>query len=106
MVTRENHLVTALVWLSFMYSELPREIAYSGNIILEIQRQKQNPCHLTPDTHAAHKLALHYQGQLYKSHMVKHQDVHCENYLRFEATCKQFTGEVQLGMQYLALTMD
>ena len=40
MVTPEKRIVTAPAWLSFMYSELQKEIEYIGNVILEIQRQE------------------------------------------------------------------
>ena len=106
MVTPEKRLVTAPAWLSFMYSELQREIEYLGNVIVEIQRQEQNPRHLAPDICAAYELALHYQRQLYESDSAKLRDAHREDYLRFEAASKQFAGEVQMGMQYLALTME
>ena len=71
MVTPEKRLVTAPAWLSFMYSELQKEIVYLGNVILQIQRQEQNPRHLTPDICATYELALHYQRQLYESDSVK-----------------------------------
>ena len=106
MVTPEERVVTALVWLSFMYSELQREIEYLRNVIVEIQRQEQNPRHLAPDICAAYELALHYQRQLYESHTAKLRDAHCEDYLRFEAASQQFAGDVQMWMQYLALTME
>ena len=35
-VTPEKHIVKALVWLSFMYSELQKEIKCLGNVILDI----------------------------------------------------------------------
>ena len=60
MVTPEERVVTALVWLSFMYSELQREIQYWGNVIIEIQRQEQNLRHLARDICAAYELGLHY----------------------------------------------
>ena len=98
MVTPEKRVVTAPAWLSFMYSELQREIKYLGNIIFEIQRQEQNPRHLAPDICAAYELALHYQRQLYESDSAKLRDAYCEDYLRFEAASKQFAGEVQMGI--------
>ena len=61
MVTPEKHIVTACAWLSFMYSELQKEIEYLGNVILEIQRQEQNPRHLAHNICASYELALHYQ---------------------------------------------
>ena len=102
MVTPEKRVVTAPAWLSFMYSELQREIEYLGNVIVEIQGQEQNPRHLAPDISAAYELALHYQRQLYESDLDKLLDAHREDYLRFESAGKQFAGEVQMGMQYLA----
>ena len=36
MVTPEKHIVTAPAWLSYMDSELQKEIEYMGNVILEI----------------------------------------------------------------------
>ena len=53
MVTPEKRIVTAPAWLSYMYSKLQREIEYMGNVILEIQRQEQNPRHIAPDICAA-----------------------------------------------------
>ena len=106
MVTPEKRVVTAPAWLSFMYSELQREIEYLGNVIVEIQRQEQNPRHLVPNICASYELALHYQRQLYESDSAKLRDAHCEDYLRFEAASKQFAGEVQMGIQYLALSME
>ena len=106
MVTPEKRIVTAPAWLSFMYSELQKEIEYLGNVILEIQRQEQNPRHLAPDICAAYELALHYQRQLYESDSVKLRNALREDYLRFEAASKQFAGEVQMGIQYLALSME
>ena len=94
MVTPEKRIVTAPAWLSFMYSELQKEIEYLGNVILEIQRQEQNPRHLAPDICAAYELALHYQRQLYESDSVKLRNAPSEDYLRFEAATKQFAGEV------------
>ena len=105
MVTPEWRVITVPAWLSFMYSELQTEFENLGNVIVEIQRQEQNPRYLGPDICAAYELALHYQRQLYKSDLAKLRDAHYEDYLRFEATSKQFTGEVQIGMQYLALTL-
>ena len=105
MVTPEKRIVKAPAWLSFMYSELQKEIEYMGNVILEIQSQEQNSCHIAPDICAAYKLALSYQGQVYESNSVKFCNAIHEDYLQFEAASKQFAGEVQLGMQYLALTM-
>ena len=102
MVTPEKRVVTAPAWLSFMYSKLQGEIEYLGNIIVEIQRQEQNPHYLAPDMCAAYELTLHYQRQLYESDSAKLQDAHRENYLLFEAASKQFAGEVQMEMQYLA----
>ena len=49
MVTPEKRIVTAPVWLSFMYFKLQKEIAYLSNIILKIQRQEQITCHLILD---------------------------------------------------------
>ena len=40
MVTPGKRIVTAPAWLSYMYSELQKEIEYMGNVILEIQRQE------------------------------------------------------------------
>ena len=106
MVTPEKRIVTAPVWLSYMYSELQKEIEHMGNIILEIQRQEQNPCHIAPDIWAAYELALSYQRQLYESDSVTLRNALREDYLRFDAASKQFAGEVQLGIQYLALSME
>ena len=49
MVTTEKRIVTAPAWLSYMYSERQKENEYMGNVILEIQRQEQNPRHIAPD---------------------------------------------------------
>ena len=106
MVTPGKRVVTATAWLSFMYSELHREIEYFGNVIVDIQRKAQNPRHLAPDICAANELALYYQRQLYESDLAKHRDAQREDYFRFEAARKQFAGKVQMGMQYLALTME
>ena len=106
MVTPEKRLVMAPAWLSFIYSELQREIEYLGNVIVEIQRQEPNTHHLTPDICAAYELALHYQGQLYESDSAKLRDTHREDYLQFVAASKQFAGKVQMGMQYLPLSME
>ena len=106
MVTPEKHVVTAPAWLSFLYSQLQREIEYLGNVIIEIQRQEQNPRHLAPNICAAYELALHYQRQLYERDLAKLRDAHREDYLRFKAASKEFAGEVQMGMHYLALTME
>ena len=106
MVIPEKRLVTAPAWLSFMYSELQREIEYLGNVIVKIQRQEQNPRHLAANICAAYEHALHYQRQLYESNSAVLRDAHREDYLRFEAASKQFSGEVQMGMQYLALSME
>ena len=59
MVTPEKHIITAPVWFSLIYSTLPKEIEYLGNVILEIQRQEQKPRHLAPDICAAYELTLH-----------------------------------------------
>ena len=64
-----------------MYSELQREIEYLGNVIVEIQRQEQNPRDLTPDICATYELALHYKQQLYESDSAKLRDAHHEDYL-------------------------
>ena len=66
MVTREKPIVKALTWLSYMYSELQREIEHLGNIILELQRQEQNPRHIAQNDCDAYELALQYQRQLYE----------------------------------------
>ena len=71
MVTPDKRIVTALAWLSFMYSELQKESEYLGNVILEIQRQKQNARHVARDICAAYELALYYQRLLYESDSVK-----------------------------------
>ena len=81
MVTPEKRIVTAPAWLSFMYSELQIVIMYMGNVILEIQRQEQNPRHIAPDICAVYELALSYQRQLYKSDSVKLRNALCEDYL-------------------------
>ena len=94
MVTPVKRIVTAPAWLSFMYAELQKEIEYMGYVILEIQRQEQNPRHIAPDICAAYELALSYKRQLYNSHSVKLRNARLEDYLRFEAACKQFAGEV------------
>ena len=60
MDTLEKRIVTAPAWLSYMYSELQKEIEYMGNVILEIQRQEQNPRHVAPDICAAYELAVSY----------------------------------------------
>ena len=106
MVTPEKRIVTAPAWLSYMYSELQKEIEYMGNVILEIQRQELNPRHIALDICAAYELALSYQRQLYESDSVKLHNALRENYLCFEAGSKQFAGKVQLGVQYLALTIE
>ena len=98
MVTPEKRIVTAPAWLSYMYSELQKEIEYMGNVILEIQRQEQNPRHIAPDNCTAYEPALSYQRQLYERDSVKLQNAIREDYLRFKAASKQFAGEVQLGM--------
>ena len=77
-----------------------------GNVILEIQRQEQNPHHMALEICAAYELALSYQRQLYESDSVKLRNALREDSLQFEAPSKQFAGEVQLGMHYLALTME
>ena len=94
MVTPEKRIATAPAWLSYMYSELQKEIEYMGNVILEIQRQEQNPCHIAPAICAAYELALSYQRQLCDSDTVKLRNALREDYLRFEAASKQFSGEV------------
>ena len=96
MVTPEKRIVTDPACLSFMYSELQKEIEYMGNVILEIQRQEQNPRHITPDICTAYELALSYKWQLYESDSVKLRNALREDYLRFKAASKQFAGEVQL----------
>ena len=106
MVTPEKRIVKAPAWLSYMYSELHREIEHLGNIILELQRQEQNPRHIAPNICDAYELALQFQRQLYECDSQKLRDTVREDYLRFEAASKQFAGEVQMGMQYLALTME
>ena len=106
MATPEKRIVTATAWLSYMYSELHKEIKYLGNVILEIQRQQHNPRHIAPDICAAYELALHYQRQLYESDAAKLRNALRDDYLRFEAASKQFAGEVQMGIQYLALRME
>ena len=58
MVTPEKRVVKAPAWLSCMYSELQREIEHLGNIILELQRQEQNPRHIAPNICDAYELAL------------------------------------------------
>ena len=63
MVTPEKRIVTAHAWLSFMYSELQKDIEYLGNVFLQIQREEQNPRHLAADICAAYEPALHYQRQ-------------------------------------------
>ena len=65
-----------------MYSELQKEIEHLGNVILEIQRQEQNPRHLAPDICAAYELALEYQRQLYESGSQKLRDAVREDYIR------------------------
>ena len=89
-----------------MYSKLQKEIEYLGNGILEIQREEHNPRHLAPEICAAYELALHYQRPLYESDSVKLRNALREDYLWFEAASKQFAGEVQMGIQYLALSME
>ena len=106
MVTPEMRIVTAPAWLSYMYSELQKEIEYMGNVLLEIQRQEQNPSHIAPDICATYELALSYQPRLYESDAVKLRNTLREDYLRFEAASNQFAVDVQLGIQYLALTME
>ena len=106
MVTPEKRIVTAPTCLSYMYSELHKEIEYLGNVILEIQRQEHNPLHIAPDICAAYELALHNQRQLYKRDSAKLRNALREDYLRFEAASKQFAGKVQMGIQYLALSME
>ena len=93
-------------WLSFMYSELQKAVEYLGYVILEIQRQEQNPPHLAPDIFAAYELALHYQRQLYESNSIKLRNVLREDYLWFETASKQFASKVQMAIQYLALSME
>ena len=44
-----------------MYSELQREIEHLGNIILELQREEQNPHHIAQNICDAYELALQYQ---------------------------------------------
>ena len=92
MVTPEKRIITASAWLSFMYAEVQKEIEYMGNVILEIQRQEQNPRYSAPDICAAYELALSYQRQLYESDSVKLRNALREDYLRFEAASKQFAG--------------
>ena len=106
MVTPEMRIVTAPAWLSFMYSELQKEIKYLGNVMLEIQRQEQNPRHLATDICTAYKLGLHYQRQLYESDSVKLRNMLYEDYLQFEAASKQFAGKVPMGIQYLASSIQ
>ena len=60
MVTPEKRKLTAPVWLSYMYSELQKEIEHMGNVIVEIQRHEQNPGHIAADICAAYELALSY----------------------------------------------
>ena len=105
-ITPEKRIFTASVWLSYMYSELQKEIEYMGSVILEIRRQEQNPRQIAPDVCAAYQLALCYQLQLYESDSVKLRNALREDYLRFKAASKQFAGEVQLRIQHLALTME
>ena len=71
MVIPEKRIVMAPAWLSFMYSELQKEIEYLGNVIPEIQSQEPNPRHLARNICAAYELALHYQWQLYESDSAK-----------------------------------
>ena len=97
MVTPEKRIVKAPAWLSYMYFELQREIEHLGNIILELQRQEQNPRHIAPNICEAYELALQYQRQLYECDSLKLRDVVREDYLLFEAASKQFAGEVQMG---------
>ena len=106
MVTPEKRIVKAPAWLSYMYSELQREIEYLGSIILKLLKQEQNLCHIAPNICNAYELALLYQRQLYVCDAQKLHIAVRKDYLRFEAASKQFAGEVQKGMQYLALTME
>ena len=77
-----------------MYSELGREIENFSNIILELQRQKQIPRHITANIFDGYELALQYQQQLYECDSQKLCDVVCQDYLWFEAASKQIAGEV------------
>ena len=43
--TPEKHIVKAPAWLSYMYSELHREIEHLGNIILELQTGTEPSSH-------------------------------------------------------------
>ena len=54
MVTPEKRIGMAPAWLSFMYSELQKEIECLGNVILAIEGHEQNPRHLAPEICAAH----------------------------------------------------
>ena len=106
MVSREKSIVTVPAWLLFMYSELQKEIECLGNDILEIQRQELHPRHLTPNICTAYELALHYQRQLCESDAARLQNALRKAYLRFEAASKQFAGEVQMGIHYLAFSIE
>ena len=85
MVTPEKRIVTAPAWLSYMYTKLQKEIKYMGNVILEIQKQVQNPRHIAPDICATSKLAISYQRQVYESDSVTLRNALRDDYLRFEA---------------------
>ena len=58
MVPPEKRIVTAPAWLSYMDSELQKEIDHFMKVILEIRRQEQNPCRLAPEICAAYELAI------------------------------------------------
>ena len=106
MVTAPKRVVKVTAWLSFLYSEVQKEKEYQENVILELLRQEQNPRHIASDIGTAYELALHCQYQLYKSDLANLQEVHLEAYLWFKAASKQFAGKVQIGMQYLVLSME
>ena len=103
MVTPAKCLVIARTWLLGMYSDIDQEIVYLGNIILDIQRQDQNPHQLTSDISADFELALHYQWQIKKSDLAKLQDTHYKDYFQFNTASIYFPGEVQMRPQYPAL---
>ena len=59
-----------------------------GNVILEIQRQEQNPRHLDRSICAAYELALYYQLQIYVCVSDKLRNTLRQDYLQLKTASK------------------
>src|SRR5436853_5125878 len=93
-------------WLSGVYANLCGEIDALAKVLQDLIDRNEDPIFVAPGMVRAYNLLLQNQNVLYERQSADIQTARRADFHRFEAACTQFAQEVNLALQYVAMTTE